>query len=339
MQRSAAASPAAFFRDSSDGRSYCLIQECSRTGRALPHQNAPGAGMLCQAAHGRNARLRMLVIPGSGAAGCVIVDTAKSACLSRGSARPAFLFDQRACFPAPTWRCRGHGPQRGDAGRRGRRRPRKRPGAERRRADEERGLAEVETRGTLERAVGRSTGLHSSSRVGWELGMVIVGSRGSEHQIIARFPPPKFDTALECSQQFIRVNIRLLTLEPLEQFSRSSPWFGIKPLTQLRRHRQEQGQGIGANIADFLLQLTRRTSPSCHDVRRPSRNCSSVCKLTDAVSLVAGRSAISRTESSGRGGSHSAVAPDPASLVKRSHKLAQSRSHADRPGTAAAHPV
>ena len=56
---------------------YCLIPECSRTGRALPHQNAPGAAMLCQAASGRNARLRRLVIHGSGAAGCVMVDTAE----------------------------------------------------------------------------------------------------------------------------------------------------------------------------------------------------------------------------------------------------------------------
>jgi hypothetical protein len=96
-------------RDSKVGRSYCLIQECSRAGRALPHQNAPGAAMLCQAAHGRNARLRLLVIHGSGAAGCVMVDTAEPARLNRGSARPTFLFDQRACFPAPTWRCRGHG--------------------------------------------------------------------------------------------------------------------------------------------------------------------------------------------------------------------------------------
>jgi hypothetical protein len=31
-------------------------------GRALLHQNAPGAAMRCQAAHGRNARLRLLVI-------------------------------------------------------------------------------------------------------------------------------------------------------------------------------------------------------------------------------------------------------------------------------------
>ena len=28
--------------------SYCLIQECSRAGRALPHQNAPGASSACQ---------------------------------------------------------------------------------------------------------------------------------------------------------------------------------------------------------------------------------------------------------------------------------------------------
>ena len=28
--------------------SYCLIQECSRAGRALPHQNAPGATSACQ---------------------------------------------------------------------------------------------------------------------------------------------------------------------------------------------------------------------------------------------------------------------------------------------------
>ena len=27
---------------------YCLIQECSRAGRALPHQNAPGATSVCQ---------------------------------------------------------------------------------------------------------------------------------------------------------------------------------------------------------------------------------------------------------------------------------------------------
>jgi transposase len=27
---------------------YCLIQECSRAGRALPHQNAPGATSACQ---------------------------------------------------------------------------------------------------------------------------------------------------------------------------------------------------------------------------------------------------------------------------------------------------
>ena len=31
---------------------YCLIQECSRAGRALPHQNAPGATSVCQSNNG-----------------------------------------------------------------------------------------------------------------------------------------------------------------------------------------------------------------------------------------------------------------------------------------------
>jgi hypothetical protein len=86
--------------------------------------------------------------------------------------------------------------------------------------------------------------------------MVIVGSRGAEHQVMRVFPPPDFDTALQRSQQFIRVGIRLLTLEPLEQFSRSSPWFGVKPLTQLRRHRQERVRASAPIFADFLLHLT-----------------------------------------------------------------------------------
>ena len=34
--------------DNYDEQSYCLIQECSRAGRALPHQNAPGATSVCQ---------------------------------------------------------------------------------------------------------------------------------------------------------------------------------------------------------------------------------------------------------------------------------------------------
>ena len=36
------------FRDSSDGRSYCLTQKCSRASRALPHLNAPEPRSLCQ---------------------------------------------------------------------------------------------------------------------------------------------------------------------------------------------------------------------------------------------------------------------------------------------------
>ena len=38
------------FRDSSDGRSYCLIQKCSQAGRALPHLNAPVEVSFCQSA-------------------------------------------------------------------------------------------------------------------------------------------------------------------------------------------------------------------------------------------------------------------------------------------------
>ena len=34
--------------------SYCLIQECSRAGRALPHQNAPVAGSPCQSVGAEN---------------------------------------------------------------------------------------------------------------------------------------------------------------------------------------------------------------------------------------------------------------------------------------------
>jgi hypothetical protein len=83
--------------------------------------------------------------------------------------------------------------------------------------------------------------------------MIIVGSRGAEHQMMRVFPPPNFDTTLQRSQQFIRVGIRLLTLEPLEQFSRSSPWFGVKPLTQLRRYGQERVRASAPIFADFLL--------------------------------------------------------------------------------------
>jgi hypothetical protein len=36
------------FRDTSDGRSYCLTQKCSRASRALPHLNAPEPRSLCQ---------------------------------------------------------------------------------------------------------------------------------------------------------------------------------------------------------------------------------------------------------------------------------------------------
>jgi hypothetical protein len=35
-------------RRQSGWMSYCLILECSRAGRALPHQNAPGATSVCQ---------------------------------------------------------------------------------------------------------------------------------------------------------------------------------------------------------------------------------------------------------------------------------------------------
>jgi arylsulfatase A-like enzyme len=42
------------FRDSSDGRSYCLIQKCSRASRALPHLNAPEPLSLCQPTFDRN---------------------------------------------------------------------------------------------------------------------------------------------------------------------------------------------------------------------------------------------------------------------------------------------
>src|SRR5271166_2143173 len=108
------------------------------------------------------------------------------------------------------------------------------------------------------------------------------------------FPPPHFDAALQRSQQFVRVGIRLLPLKPLEQFSRRPPWLGVEPLTHLRRHGHERIRASAPVFADFLLGLlVGRTSPSCHDVRRPSRNSSSVGALTGAVSPIAGRSAIS----------------------------------------------
>jgi hypothetical protein len=42
---------------------YCLIQECSRAGRALPHQNAPDAASVCQSTtrSGRLNRLPLLM--------------------------------------------------------------------------------------------------------------------------------------------------------------------------------------------------------------------------------------------------------------------------------------
>jgi len=41
---------------------YCLIQECSRDGRALPHQNAPDAASVCQSTRERLCRLNRLPV-------------------------------------------------------------------------------------------------------------------------------------------------------------------------------------------------------------------------------------------------------------------------------------
>jgi hypothetical protein len=84
---------------------YCLIQKCSRTVRALPHQNAPVTASLWQSVPDGKQRLppkrshRLGAGPGP-------------ACPGGGSARPAFLFDRRACFPVPTWRRQSRGAQR-----------------------------------------------------------------------------------------------------------------------------------------------------------------------------------------------------------------------------------
>ena len=310
------------FRDNQNPRPYCLIQECSRTGRALPHQNAPGAAMLCQAASGRNARLRRLVIHGSGAAGCVMVDTAEPACLNRGSARPAFLFDQRACFPAPTWRCRGRGAQRRGWEERSHPEPRASALARAWRGWRAPDLPRSEHRGTLDssRPIRRSSPLRHGLQ--WGLCMVIVGSRGAEHQMMRVFPPPNFDTTLQRSQQFIRVGIRLLTLEPLERQTTHA----IAP------SRSGAGQGIGANIC--RLSSSSYSSDEPHPPAMTSGDLRGTAPVsanspTPSRSLPADRQ--SQQAASGRGGSHSAAAPDPASLAKHSHELAQSRSHADRP--------
>ena len=69
---------ACFYEPLVNRTSYCLIQECSRADRALPHQDAPVAASHCQS----------------------------------GRAKPAFLFDRRACFPVPTWRRPSRGAQR-----------------------------------------------------------------------------------------------------------------------------------------------------------------------------------------------------------------------------------
>ena len=43
-------------RDNQRENPYCLIQECSRASRALPHQNAPLAGSACQSWRERKTR-------------------------------------------------------------------------------------------------------------------------------------------------------------------------------------------------------------------------------------------------------------------------------------------
>ena len=80
---------------------YCLIQKCSRTVRALPHQNAPVAASLWQSAPDRKQRLASKRCRRLGG----------PACPGGDSARPAFLFDRRACFPVPTWRRQSRGAQ------------------------------------------------------------------------------------------------------------------------------------------------------------------------------------------------------------------------------------
>jgi hypothetical protein len=83
----------------------CLIQKCSRTVRALPHQDAPVTASLWQSVPDGKQRLppkrshRLGAGPGP-------------ACPGGGSARPAFLFDRRACFPVPTWRRQSRSAQR-----------------------------------------------------------------------------------------------------------------------------------------------------------------------------------------------------------------------------------
>ena len=102
-------------RRQSGWMSYCLIQQCSRRGQALPHQDAPDAASLCQSAPDVDSvtlgRCRSS-IRGRASRRGHHEPGAVPACRGGSSARPAFLFDRRTCFPVPTWRSRSHGAQR-----------------------------------------------------------------------------------------------------------------------------------------------------------------------------------------------------------------------------------
>ena len=289
------------------------------TGRALPHQNAPGAAMLCQAAHGRNKRLRRLV-HGSRAAGCIMVDTAEPACLNRGSARPAFLFDQRACFPAPTWRCGGHGARR--RGWEERSHPQA-PWREHGEDGDHRTSPEVRTVARLT-ADGRSDGLHRyvtgcSGDCAWSLWGTVVPNT----KMMRVFPPPNLTR--RCS---VRSNLS-------GRYPAAHPGAARAVLSKFAMVRRQTthaiapppsgaGQGIGANICRHFSSAYSSDEPpppamTPGDLRGTSRV--SANSPTPSHSLPADRQ--SQQAASGRGGSHSAAAPDPASLARHSHKLAQ----------------
>ena len=260
------------------------------TGRALPHQNAPGAAMLCQAAHGRNKRLRRLV-HGSRAAGCIMVDTAEPACLNRGSARPAFLFDQRACFPAPTWRCGGHGARR--RGWEERSHPQA-PWREHGEDGDHRTSPEVRTVARLT-ADGRSDGLHRyvtgcSGDCAWSLWGTVVPNT----KMMRVFPPPNLTR--RCS---VRSNLS-------GTYPAAHPGAARAVLSKFAMVRRQTthaiapppsgaGQGIGANICRHFSSAYSSDEPpppamTPGDLRGTSRVSAN---SPIAVSLVAGRSAIS----------------------------------------------
>src|SRR5450830_677770 len=112
-----------------------------------------------------------------------------------------------------------------------------------------------------------------------------------EHHPVRHLPPPPFQATLQRSQLPVPVGAGLLHLQPLKQLARRTPRLGLEPAVQLLRHCCKRVRTPSQPFAFCFGRAVDRTSPYCHAVRKPVRNCSSDgCSIAATIS---GVSAIS----------------------------------------------